>query len=271
MGMTEQIHTRIWREDPEADDPRAAAVCRCHGYDVHGDLLGKVRWVEYLYLLFQGEPPSREQARLLEDLAVLLANPGPRDPAVHAAMAGGVGGSTAAACLAAALAVGAGGLGGAREVYRFMRQLAEWGDDLAAWQRHMPQFAQAEAAEVWSSPEHPPGFDPQGVSCPTPVRHSLAHLARLSPGRHLAWLEASRIALEAVAARPLAMPAVVAAALLDLGFDPEQGEMLTLLLRLPGAAVHALEQRALGYRRFPFFTLELENPPTSPAEARGTS
>jgi len=47
----------------------------------------------------------------------------------------------------------------------------------------------------------------------------------------------------------------------DLGFSPEQGEMLHLLLRLPGAAVHALEQRDGGYKNFPFFRVELENDP----------
>lgn len=29
--------------------------------------------------------------------------------------------------------------------------------------------------------------------------------------------------------------------------------MLYLLLRLPGAAVHALEQKRYGFKRFPFF------------------
>src|SRR3569832_457271 len=59
------------------------------------------------------------------------------------------------------------------------------------------------------------------------------------------------------------MSGVAAAALMDLGHSPDQGEMLYLLLRLPGAAVHALEQKEYGWRRFPFFThaLELENDP----------
>ena len=59
------------------------------------------------------------------------------------------------------------------------------------------------------------------------------------------------------------MTGVTAAALIDLGFDTPQGEMLYLLLRLPGAAVHALEQQGYGFRRYPFFAdgLELENDP----------
>ncbi|MEE8428226.1 MAG: citryl-CoA lyase, partial [Gammaproteobacteria bacterium] len=117
MGKKKEvIHTRIWEEEPEPDNPFAARACYCCGYDVYGDLLGKAGWSEYLYLLFRGERPNEAQARLLEGLAVILANPGLRDHGVRAAMNGGVGGSTHAACLMAALAVGAGQLGGGREV-----------------------------------------------------------------------------------------------------------------------------------------------------------
>jgi len=37
--------------------------------------------------------------------------------------------------------------------------------------------------------------------------------------------------------------------------------MLFLLLRLPGVAVHALEQKDYGHKNFPFFKVELENDP----------
>ena len=57
------------------------------------------------------------------------------------------------------------------------------------------------------------------------------------------------------------MNGVAAAALRDLGFAPAQGEMLFLLLRLPGAAVHALEQKEYGHKNFPFFRIELDNDP----------
>ncbi|PCJ84640.1 MAG: citryl-CoA lyase, partial [Thiotrichaceae bacterium] len=75
----EQITTNIWREEAEPDNPFAAAKSYCAGFDVYGDLLGKISLIEYLWLLFKLEPPSKEQARMLEGLAVALANPGPRD------------------------------------------------------------------------------------------------------------------------------------------------------------------------------------------------
>lgn len=260
MKTRETIRTRIWLEEPEPDNPFASRAAYCHGYDVYGEMLGRARWVEMLYLLFRGEAPSGMQTELLEALAVALANPGPRDPAVHAAMCGGVGGSTAASCLIAALAVGAGQLAGGREVFLAMAAWEACGTDLAAWQR---QFATPGDAigSIWPSPEHPSGYDPHGVSAPTLVKQTLSRLAGLSTESRLPWLEANRLHLEVMVGLPLAMSGVAAAALADLGFTPEQGEMLHLLLRLPGAAAHALEQRQYGHKKFPFFALELDGDP----------
>lgn len=255
------IRTRIWQEEAEPDNAFAAASCHCHGYDVYGDLLGHASWIEYLFLLFRGEAPTPGQAGLLEGLAVALANPGPRDAAVHAAMCGGVGGSTSASCLMAALAVGAGSSGGAREVRLAMEHWIERGADLARWQAGLAARPVVDQADVWPAPGHPAGFDPYGVSCTTPVLQTLAYLAGRDGAPSLGWLQANRPVLESAAGLPLAMTGVTAAALRDLGCTPEQGEMLFLLLRLPGAAAHALEQKDYGHKNFPFFRVELENDP----------
>lgn len=263
MGKKETIRTRIWREEAEPDNPFAAAACYCHGYDVFGDVVGKASWIEYLFLLFRGERPTRLQAKTLEDLAVALANPGPRDHGVHAAMSGGAGGSHNAACLMAALAVGAGQFGGAREVALAMDIWTECGTSLSSWKNRLKNPPQEERADVWPTLEHPPGFDPHGASCATPVCQLLRHLSEQSLAGTLRWLDEKRPDLEAIADRPLTITGIAAAALHDLGFTSSQGEMLFLLLRLPGAAVHAIEQKELGYRHFPFFqdALHLENDP----------
>lgn len=253
----ETVRTRIWLEEPEADNPFATKAAYCHGYDVYGEMLGQARWVEMLYLLFRGEAPSSAQANLLEALAVALANPGPRDPSVHAAMCGGVGGSPSASSLIAALAVGAGQACGGREVYLCIENWISCGTDEQAWQQKLTTPAK-EIASIWPTPEHPPGFDPHGVRTATSVIQTLSCLAGLSPGHKLRWLAENREALEKAAGLPLALSGVAAAAFADLDFSPEQAEMLHLLLRLPGAAVHALEQRPLGYKQFPFFSIELD-------------
>jgi len=264
---TESIHTRIWQEEAEPDNAFAAASCHCHGYDVYGELMVRASWIEYLFLLFRGEAPTAQQARLLEGLAIALANPGPRDAAVHAAMCGGVGGSTSASCLMAALAVGAGASGGAREVYITMEDWLSRGTDLTQWKNGLAVKPLDDPADVWPAPGHPPGFDPYGVRCTTPVMQTLTYLSSLGCGQCLAWLQANRSSLESAAGMPLAMTGVAAAALHDLGCTPAQGEMLYLLLRLPGAAVHALEQKDYGHKNFPFFRIELENDP-GPAQGK---
>jgi citrate synthase len=261
--MDEKIYmqSRIWLEEPEPNNAFASRAAYCHGYDVYGEMLGNAGWADMLYLLFKGEAPSRPQAAALELLAVALANPGPRDASVHAAMCAGVGGSPAAAALTAALAVGAGGAGGAREVLRALQAWAACGKDLGAWKSRWTAQAQqpGEPMDGWPAAEHPPGFDPHGVGTATPVRQVLTHLAALDADSRCAWLQANLASMEQAVGLPLSLLGVAAAALADLEMPPEEGEMLFLLLRLPGAAVHALEQRRSGHKRFPFYELELED------------
>lgn len=249
----ESLNTSIWQEQPDFENPFAAAACRCRGYDVYGDLLNNASFLEYLYLLFAGERPHPLQAQLLERLAIALANPGPREASVHAAMCAGVGGSPAASMLMAALGVGAGNLGGGHEVRVALEAWEQFGCDVDAWQSFLTEPPRPERADIWTPMEHAPGFDPHGTRCTTPVLQTIDALSAIGAGDHLPWLAEHRPTLEAAAGAPLAMSGVAAAALRDLGFGAEHGEMLYLLLRLPGAAVHALEQKQYGFKRFPFF------------------
>lgn len=259
----ENITTKIWCEESEADNPFTAKSSYCSGYDVYGDLLGKISWAEYIYLLFKLEKPKPWQASLLENIAVAVANPGPRDLSIRAAMNCGVGGSTAASCLMAALAPGAGKNGGAREVYQVMRLWQQCQFDLAEWKQKLSNYEDEETVEVWPSSEHPPGYEPYGSSCSTPVLKTLTHLTEIYADGALAYLSANREQLEQSANCPLGMTGVIAAAFTDLEFSDEQAEILFLLLRLPGAAVHSLEQKKLGWRKYPFFGegLTLTNDP----------
>ncbi len=265
IDAADVIHTKIWREEAEPDNPFAARVAYCCGYDVFGEMVGQARWVEMLFLLLRGERPEPAATELLEALAVALANPGPRDPSIHAAMCGGVGGSTAAASLIAALSVGAGRYGGAREVFDAMAVWLQCGSNLAAWPEAAP-LAQSDPIEVWPAREHVPGFDPHGVSTAGTVRQLLSQLAAISTTPHLRWLNDNLIEVENSIGLPLAISGVAACALVDLGFTPAQGEMLFLMLRLPGAAAHALEQQGHGYKRFPFYPVELQDAPNAAPE-----
>lgn len=255
------INTGIWSEQAEADNPFAAAKCLCHGYDVYGDLIEKAGFVEYLFLLFRGERPTSAQAATLNVLAIALANPGPRDPSVHAAMGAYVSGTPAASALMAGLAVGAGSSQGAHEIYLAMELWATCGTDLSAWRERLSTPPTPSRTTVWPHVDNPPGFDPHGASCATPVIQTLAKLVQYNPDKKLAWLQQQRPALEGIAQKAFSLLGIAAAGFADLEFSPAEAEMLTLLLRLPGAAVHALEQKKLGFRQFPFFELELLHDP----------
>jgi citrate synthase len=257
------IHTEIWNEEPEPDNRFATRAAYCRGYDVFGEMVGNARWVEMLFLLLRPELPDSASLDLLEALAVALANPGPRDPSVHAAMCGGIAGSNAAASLMAALAIGAGRYHGARDVHDAMLAWAACGTDIAAWRKRMQHSEQDDALiEAWPAREHPPGFEPHALACATSTRQLLATLARIGGTPRLNWLAAHREALEEAVGMPLEQSGVAAAAFCDLGLAPEEGEMLFLLLRLPGAAMHALEQQRKKYTEFPFYTVELQDDPT---------
>lgn len=255
------IHTRIWQETPEPDNPFATRSALCRGYDVFGALVGRARWVEMLYLLLRDEAPAPAALAVLEALAVALANPGPRDASVHAAMCGAVGGSTAAAALIAALSVGAGRHGGARDVHDAMRLWQRCGPDLDAWRRCEAE-RDTGPIEIWPARDagRLPGFDPHGVSTPTVLRQLLATVVELGGAaccERSAWLLARLDAIHAQTGLPLALSGVAAAVLCDLGLSPDEGEMLYLLLRLPGAAAHALEQKSGGFKNFPFYPVSL--------------
>lgn len=254
MASKETILSKIWLEEAESDNPFQAKACYCAGYDVFGDVIGKASWIEYLYLLFKGEKPTEAQASAFEMLAIALANPGPRDLSVRAAMNGGVGGSLAASCLMAALGPAAGGYQGARELYLAMNLWQLSGTELNSWRKvKTDQGTQDSNLEVWPEIDHIPGFDPYGNHIGTTVIQLLEKLKEIESLGYTSWLFANRDELSQLIEAPVSMVGVSAAVFLDLGFSSEQGEMLYLLLRMPGAAAHALEQRQNGYKKYPFF------------------
>lgn len=265
-------HSDLWMEEPEDSNPFAAKRCYCSGYDVYGQILPNGSWFEYLLLLFYGERPTREAARLMEKLAMVLANPGPREASVRAAMNAGVAGTNHSSALMAALAVGAGQYGGAQEVAISVRLWRECGQDVLRWKERLFHPDDDERADIWTPIEHAPGFDPNGENTPTPVCQALDYLVDLAPvDGALAWLQAYRQELENTVGYPLALSGVAAAAFVDLSLDEDQASMLYLILRLPGAAAHALEQKRMGWKKFPFYgpAIELVDDPGPVASGSG--
>jgi len=259
MATEYQYYSYIWQEEPEPANPFAARACFCRGYDVYGDVIPNAGWFDYLLLLFKGERPQTRETALLEKLAMVLANLGPREASVRAAMNGGVAGTNHSSALMAALAVGGGQYGGSQELSICIKLWKECQFDYPLWCTRLSNPNEDERADIWLPMEHAPGFDPNGDVTPTPIQQSLDLLAALAPANGaLAWLKANREALERHVGYPLAMSGLAAAAMVDLGMDEDQGNMLYLFLRLPGAAVHALEQKKMGWKKFPFYGPAIE-------------
>lgn len=269
MSSEYRYHSKIWLEDPEPENPFAARACYCQGYDVYGQILPNAGWFDYLLLMFRGERPSPQSSRLLEKLAIALANPGPREASVRAGMNAGVAGTNHSSALMAALAVGAGQYGGAQEVAECMKLWQTCSTNLERWADALTNPDKPEFADIWLPMEHAPGFDPNGDVTPTPVQQVLSYLAGIAPSDGaLFWLEAHRVELESTVGYPLAISGVASAAFVDLGFNADQASMLYLILRLPGAAVHALEQWDMGWKKFPYYGPAVELEPSADPGAR---
>jgi citrate synthase len=230
IDKADVVHTRIWREEPEAGNDFATRAAFVRGYDVYGQMLGRASWIQMLVLLLREELPSAIQLQALETLAV-----------------------------------GAGRTGGARDVLDAIGMWTECGTSLEAWQAKGGAHRN-DPVEAFPDREHTPGFDPNGTVTPTIVRQLLAAVAQVEATPRTTWLLANLDALTNAVGLPLAMSGVAAALFADLGFTGPEGEMLFLLLRLPGAAAHALEQQHHGYRRFPFYQIDLHDVPHKEAQ-----
>ncbi len=245
--------TRIWQEEPTADNPYLPARCRCHGYDLF-ELMAKRRFADVLFLLFNGELPTADQADLLEALMIACINPGPRHPATRAAMNAGVGKTYAVHILPIALSVMGGqhlGGGEVEETMRFLRRSLR--RDAAACAQELLAEAKRPAEGDWHIA---PGFGSRfgGID---PLPNQMAGLFHQQPasGAALAWGAAFA---EALAPHNLGwlLPGVAAAVLCDLGFHPRAGSGLFQIFTAPGLLAHGLELANKPITAMPFLDKE---------------
>jgi citrate synthase len=220
--------TRIWQEIPADDNPYIASAARCHGYDLF-ELMEKRSFVDVFYLLFRGELPSADEARLLQALMIGLINPGPRHPATRAAMNVGVGKTDPLHILP----IAAGVLGGDHQ----------GGGELEDAMRFLRKNQKSDPADLidFENTEKTPGFG---------QRHGGVDLLAVSIGERLAAMPAAGAALKwglgfsaalAPSGRGWLTTGVAAAVFADLGFQPRAGGVLFQLLGAPGLVAHGLE------------------------------
>jgi len=247
--FVESTATKIWQEIESQHNPYLADSCLCHGYDLL-ELTQKRSFIEVLYLLFRGELPDVDEARLLEQLMISQINPGPRHPATRAAMNAGVGGTDREHILPIALSIYGGSHLGAGEVEPAMNFLRKQ-------RKHDPvQLAHELIANSMQPAEGDwhiaPGFGSRfgGVD---PLPSQIAnHLSGL-PGKHetLLWGCAFADTLNEQSLGWLA-PAIAAAVFTDLGFSPRAGAGLFQLLGAPGLLAHGVELANKSVTAMPF-------------------
>lgn len=264
VGDVPKFKTAIWKDVSTPDNEFLAHKSYCYGYDVYGEVLGQASFSEYILTLFLGNKPKPEQVYLFDCMAVAVANAGPRDIAVRAAMNSGVGGAPAAANLMSFLAVASGNYQGSHELVQLVNWFHEFDLDSGKWIEALKNPNSGRTREdIWDKFEHPPGFLPHAVHASNNTKNFLALKGRSESYPVIRWLSHNLDYFERSLGMALGINFVVAACFYQIGFCAEKAELCNLIMRLPGAAVHSLEAKQQGWKQFPFFgqQIELQNDP----------
>lgn len=237
--FSSKIRTRLWAETPSLHNPYIAQSCRCHGYDLF-ELIEKRTFIDVLYLLFQGELPGTDQARILETLMIGLINPGPRHPAARAAMNTGVGKSDTAHILPIGqITIGGSYLGG-NEVAASMRFLNKtYRKDPRDVVQHLLESSHKPDEGDWHVV---PGFGTRFGGLDLISRQLAAIIAQMPGiGGVMRWAGNLAGLLEKTAHCSWLSTGLAAAVLSDLGFHPTSGAGLFQLINSPGILAHGVE------------------------------
>jgi citrate synthase len=258
--LSNRVITEIWKEEARADNEFYPETSRCRGYDFWGGLLGNYDFIEILFLLLKGGLPDQRQREHLNLLLSAVINPGPRDPAVHIAMAGAVSGVPTGSALGAGLAVAQGSVEGGAAVEETMRWLTECraillssanrAAEMAGFMKRVsdPRYWEP----VFGKPTPLPGFGRlYGERDGQAVRLITLLSQRGFAGFYMRLLLAAERRLDSSANGWIRLHGAFAASCLDLGFAPEQGQGLFLLSRSGGMLAHLCEQYGRKYQEFP--------------------
>jgi citrate synthase len=216
------------------------------GYPVD-ELMGRVSFGEAIYLLLLGELPTPAIGRLMEAVLVSSIDHGPTPPSTLASRNV----ATTGAPIRASVAAGVLGFGQYHggDVASCLRFLDKGLAVLHGGRSYM------EAAEEIVRPcreakEVPPGFGHRFHSRdPRAARLFQMALELELEGQHIQMIRAVERVLESELDAdgrpiPINVDGAIAAVCGDIGLDPEIGDALFLISRVPGLIAQALEERA---------------------------
>jgi len=247
-------HARTRVEDTTRWWATAVSDVRPGVVDLRGhpvqQLIGRVTFIETVWLMLRGDLPSPEQAALLEAALVAAVDHGPQAPSIAAARMA----ATCGVGLNSALATGVNLLG---DVHGGAGQqcLELLGTVLADDGTPVEDAVAAALADHRARGVHVPGFghrfhpvDPRRNPLVAAVRAAVE--AGVVPGRHLAVGLELEQQLAAGRDRPVPMNIDGATAIVygELGFAPELSRGLFCLSRSVGILAHAWEERTAGGR-----------------------
>lgn len=223
--------TRICLESPAGHNPYIAEKRYIGGYDM-AELWRNCGYVDALVVLLTGELPSPAQRRLVDVFLVGLLNPGPRHPAVRAAMLAGVSKTAPEHLLPIGLLTGSGEQGGALEVesaHQFIT--ASLGDD-----------PRERANDCVHRQQPIPGFGTQ-FGEPEPIWQQLAAdlIAAVPDHTVLRWCQVFSGVLQEHRQGWL-LPGIAAAVGVTLGLGARETLGLYQLAIAPGVMAHGMEQ-----------------------------
>lgn len=223
--------TTICLEQPLADNPYVAERRYISGYDVV-DLWRNCHYCDGLLLLLTGELPTQPQRRLLEILLIGVLDPGPRHPAVRAAMLAGVSKTGPEHLLSLGLLTGSGLRGGALEVEsarafindHSQKNAAELAAQYLADGRSIPGFGSSYGSvePLWQQLAE----DLIGVMPEHPVLSWCRRFCEVLQKHNQGWL----------------LPGLIAAAGSALGLDARKCLGLFQLAIAPAVMAHGMEQ-----------------------------
>lgn len=223
-----------------------AADVTVRGRSLTTDLMGRLSFTEYFYLLLTGREPDEQQTFFLDLLLVAIAEHGlvPTNQVARMTLAADPG-SLHGAVAAGILGCGPVVLGTAELCGGFLvaaRQImTEGGLDTAETAKLLADRVRAEGGKVpgFGHPLHKP-VDPRAERI-----FELAD-ARGVSGDHVALAKASVAAVHAAWGKPLPMNVsmAIAAVLLDLDFPPGMIKAIPILARTGSLLAHLAEEQA---------------------------
>jgi citrate synthase len=262
IGKQDQAYTAIAKSDADSVTVR--------GYDLCGDLIGKIDFTDYFWLLVLGEKPSKPQRAMMDACLVSIAEHGlvPSVQAARMTLAAGPDawqGAMAAGLLGMGSVVAGSSETAAQFIVQVIKKAEADGTDIEA-------AAIASLEELKAARKKVPGLGhPQHSAGDPRANRLLAICDELGvSGAHVGALRILAEHAPKIINRPLPInvSGAIPATILDAGWPLEAIKAVPLLARTAGLSAHLFEEsaRSIGFIMSHKADLAIEyDGPTEPA------